>query len=174
MTCASSARAEKTSMYTILHPTDFTVESEQAFRIACGIARDQTAHLIVLQVVSADDCQDNERNGDELLPSSRLYQSNLRRFGQLQSLATGIRTSFQIKIGLPIEAVVSVATQERCDLIVLAARYQDSLIYEIHSSVSVCVISLANCPVLCLSQPSEFAPHAVSERMDWQFHEQDG
>ena len=32
----------------ILQPTDFTIDAEQEFQIACGIARDQSAEVIVL------------------------------------------------------------------------------------------------------------------------------
>ncbi|MBS0201262.1 MAG: universal stress protein [Planctomycetes bacterium] len=160
-------------MYTILHPTDFSVDSEQAFRMACGIARDQMARMLVQYVIDGDRCSDHDRRGDELLPESRLYQSNLIRFEQLQAQAYNIPISFHIKIGSAIESIVNFALQEACDLIVLAARYHDSLIYEIHSSVSVCVISLAHCPVLCLSQPNEFAPHVVPDQFGWQFQDQD-
>src|SRR6516225_9277064 len=35
----------------ILHPTDFSVPSNSALTLACSLARDQGAHLIVLHVV---------------------------------------------------------------------------------------------------------------------------
>ena len=36
---------------TILHPTDFSERSDQAFQLACSLARDHGARLIVLHVV---------------------------------------------------------------------------------------------------------------------------
>jgi nucleotide-binding universal stress UspA family protein len=40
---------------TILHPTDFSRCSQDAFRLACSLARDHGARLIVLHVVSLYD-----------------------------------------------------------------------------------------------------------------------
>ena len=36
----------------ILHPTDFSAYSETAFRLACAVARDYDASLVVLHVAS--------------------------------------------------------------------------------------------------------------------------
>ena len=38
----------------ILHPTDFTEESEQAFSLACSIARDQFASLVIAHILPAE------------------------------------------------------------------------------------------------------------------------
>src|SRR4051812_538030 len=38
-------------LHAILHPTDFSEESESAFRLACALARDHQAKLLVLHVV---------------------------------------------------------------------------------------------------------------------------
>ncbi len=35
---------------TILHPTDFSAPSEYAFRVACALARDYGAKLVVMHV----------------------------------------------------------------------------------------------------------------------------
>ena len=37
-------------IHTILHPTDFSDRSACAFRVACALARDYNAHLVVLHV----------------------------------------------------------------------------------------------------------------------------
>jgi nucleotide-binding universal stress UspA family protein len=38
-------------LHVILHPTDFSPSSEQAFHLACSLARDHGARLIALHVL---------------------------------------------------------------------------------------------------------------------------
>ena len=38
---------------TILHPTDFSAPSLHAFKLACSIARDHAARVVVLSVIDA-------------------------------------------------------------------------------------------------------------------------
>src|SRR5262245_54222724 len=45
-----TAEAVMLSIKTILHPTDFSETSRSAFRLACALARDYGAKLIVLHV----------------------------------------------------------------------------------------------------------------------------
>lgn len=39
-------------IHAILHPTDFSKQSEFAFQLACSLARDYDADLLVLHVVT--------------------------------------------------------------------------------------------------------------------------
>jgi nucleotide-binding universal stress UspA family protein len=43
-----------TSFQTILHPTDFSESAEDAFRLACSIASDSKARIVVLHVASME------------------------------------------------------------------------------------------------------------------------
>jgi nucleotide-binding universal stress UspA family protein len=40
------------SLGTILHPTDFSENSEFAFRVACALARDYNSRLVLLHVIA--------------------------------------------------------------------------------------------------------------------------
>ena len=50
----------------ILHPTDFSTDSDQAFQLACGVARDQFAELVVVHVLAPSSCPDCDSDADLL------------------------------------------------------------------------------------------------------------
>ena len=50
----------------ILHPTDFSTDSDQAFLLACSIARDQFAELVVVHVLAPSNCPDCDSDADLL------------------------------------------------------------------------------------------------------------
>ena len=139
-------------MHAILHPTDFTDESEQAFLLACGIARDQSAELIVLHVISPDCCREEDRDEDGLAQDSPLFQRCWFRFDHLRSLAPDIRITFQIKVGQVADSIIHVAQREACRLIFLAAHHSSFQHYQLHGCVTKGVIRRTPCPVLCLRQ----------------------
>lgn len=137
-------------MRTILHPTNFSVNSEQAFLIACSIARDQNALLIVLNVVSPRECAPQDLCGSALNPTSDLYHSIWNRFDQLRSLAGNVRVLFEVKIGETTDAIIDVVTHEHCDMIVVAGRNHHASFYQIHGCVSESLLRRAPCSVLLL------------------------
>lgn len=137
-------------MNTLLHPTDFSINSEQAFLIACGIARDQNALLIVLHVVSPRECAPQDLCGDSLNPTSDLYHSIWNHFEQLRSLAGNVRVSFDVIVGETIDAIMNVVSQEHCDLIILAGRNHQASFYQLHGCISESLIRRRPCSVLLL------------------------
>ena len=52
---------------TILHPTDYSDHAECAFRLACSLARDHDARLVILHVAPA--VTEEEYSPSPLLPS---------------------------------------------------------------------------------------------------------
>lgn len=137
-------------MSTLLHPTDFSGNSEQAFQIACSIARDRNATLIVLHVVSPRECAPHDLCGNALNTTSDLYRCVWNHFDQLQSLAGTARVSFEIRIGETLDAIMDVVAHEHCELIVLAGRNQVGSFYQQHGCISESLIRRAPCSVLTL------------------------
>lgn len=139
-------------MKTILHPTDFTANSEQIFRMLCPIARQESAEIIVLHVISPEICPPEDRDGDEVKKDSFLYQSCLGRFIHLRDIADGITTKFELKVGHPVETIAAAARSQNCDLIALAATHHTYLHYNLKGSIADSLIRLCPVPVLCLRQ----------------------
>jgi len=154
----------------ILQPTDFTIDAEQGFQIACGIARDQSAEVIVLHVVRPDMVDDGDGDGDELDRDSDLYQSLWSRFERLRVHAGGVATSLRVKVGHIAETIARVADEEECGLIVLAAHNRTFIEFQLQGSVSVNVERRSPVPVLCLRQsPFHHEPETIGEALRREF-----
>ena len=143
----------------ILHPTDFSTDSDQAFLLACSIARDQFAELVVVHVLAPSNCPDRDSDAD-LLNEDRPDVRNCReQFQHMRSLAGDIPLSFRIALGYAVGTILNVARQEKAELIVIASHQHTQFHLQLHGSVAEGVLRQAHCPVLCLKQPT---PHLTS------------
>ncbi len=137
----------------ILHPTDFTPASEEAFRVACGLARDRFALLIVLHVLPPSQYMEPESS---LRPDDVSDRRTCQvRFQQMAALAGDIPISFQIATGYAVGIISEIARNEQADLIVLASHHQKLPLLQLHGSVAEGLLRLAPCPVLCLRAKSD-------------------
>lgn len=138
----------------ILHPTDFSTDSDQAFLLACGIARDQFAELVVVHVLAPSVCPDCNSDA-ELLNEDRPAVRHCReQFQRMRSLAGDIPLSFRIALGYAVGTILNVARQEQADLIVIASHQHTQFHLQLHGSIAEGVLRQAYCPVLCLRQPT--------------------
>jgi nucleotide-binding universal stress UspA family protein len=148
------------SIRTILHPTDFSDEADAAFDLACSLARQHDAEVVVLHVlppsltfgefanlVSAGELDEQVMNED-LLP--------------IQSPEPGVRVSHQLERGDPAELILSVAQDLGCDLIVMGTHGRSGLARLFMGSVAEEVLRTAPCPVLTF-RPSSL-PHDPAEQ----------
>jgi nucleotide-binding universal stress UspA family protein len=139
-------------MKAILFPTDFSTASEEVFHLVCPIAREQGAEIIVVHAVCPDNCDPDECVGDELDRDSSLFHDYWERFMQLRQYADDLSLSFKLKIGRPMETIVQIAREERCDMIAIAASFHTSIQSQYHRSIPDGLTRVAPCPVLCLNQ----------------------
>ncbi len=143
----------------ILHPTDFSNDSDQAFMMACGIARDQFAQLVVVHVLAPSHSPSGDADAD-LLQEDRPAICNCReQFQRLRSLGGDIPMSFRIALGYAVGTILNVAQQEEADLIVIASHQYSQFHLRLHGSIAEGVLRQAHCPVLCLRQPNP--QHAI-------------
>ena len=134
---------------TILHPTDFSEPSEHAFRLACALARDHGARVLVLHVVPppADREETARRTGVSFY--ERLW-NNLRR---LQAPDARVWVEYRMADGEPAREILRVADEGPCDLIVLSTHGRTGLRRLVMGSVAEEVLRAAPCPVLTLKAP---------------------
>jgi nucleotide-binding universal stress UspA family protein len=142
-------------MKTILHPTDFTANSEKIFRWLCAIAQQDSARVIVLHVISPEICPPENRVGTDVKRNSFIYQSCWERYSRLVDIAKGIEISFQIKIGHPVETITKVAQVEDCDLIALAASHHTYLYYGLRGGIADTLLRTCPVPVLFMQTPTQ-------------------
>lgn len=141
----------------ILHPTDFSEHSDYAFRLACSLARDHGAHLIVLHAVAT--------LGPELVPygeaAAQLHpegyqQKLLDDLRRIQSPDPAVAVEHQLVEGDPAEAIVRAARETGCDMIVLGMHGRTGLERLLMGSVAEQVVRKAPCPVLTVKAPRTF------------------
>ncbi len=136
---------------TILHPTDFSVHSENALRLACALARDYGARLVVLHVVEPPVYY------GELgmtIPMPDQYEKNVKeRLHQLEELDVNVPTETRLAEGFAAEQILRAAEATRCDLIVIGSHGRTGLGRLLMGSVAEEVMRHATCPVLTVRTP---------------------
>lgn len=150
----------------ILHPTDFSAESDQAFQLACSVARDHFAKLVVLHVIPPSilsNCDADEDLLDEDQPGVRHCRE---QFDRLRALAGDIPLTVRLVLGYPVGMILNVARQADADLIVIASQTHSQFHFQLHGSVADGVLRQAHCPVLCLRQPNSGASNVSGYRRE--------
>lgn len=138
----------------ILHPTDFSNDSDRAFQLACSIGRDQFAELVVVHVLAPSSCPDCDSDSDLMNNDRQILRDCRDRFQQMKAFAGDIPISFRIALRYAVGAILNVARQEHADLIVIASHQHTQFHLQLHGSVAEGVLRQSHCPVLCLRQPA--------------------
>lgn len=136
---------------TILHPTDFSARAEWAFKLACALARDHGARLIILHVVPAPVMG----YAQGVIPPEP-EQTEAQLFERLQEYATHADAVPHEEIlieGDPAEEILEVAAERRADMIILGTHGWTGLDRLLMGSVAERVVRKASCPVLSVRTP---------------------
>src|SRR5262245_28249936 len=106
-------------IYTILHPTDFSPRSECAFQLACALARDYGARLVLLHVRPLPLPVYSDFGpvfpGEPADTEERLRD---RLFG-LWPAADTVPVEHRLVAGDPAEVILRTARESMCDLVVM-------------------------------------------------------
>ena len=136
---------------TILHPTDFSESAAYAARLACALARDYGARLIVLHVATPPVAY-----GDAATPSEPTW-SRAELHEQLQQVLPEdplVRTEHRLAEGDAVAEILRAVRTLRCDLIVMGTHGRTGLGRLLMGSVAEEVLRQATCPVLTVKSPS--------------------
>ncbi len=142
---------------TILHPTDFSDHSEYALQLACGLARDSGARLILMHVVPppiahGEVVARRQRDG---------YHAQLEKeLNRLVPPDPQIRVARWLEDGDPATVIVQVAQDLPCDLIVMGTHGRTGVRRLLMGSVAEHVVRNAPCPVLTVANPYRGTPPA--------------
>jgi len=136
---------------TILHPTDFSHCSQDAFRVACSVARDHHAHLVVLHVTSIPDLAYKGYGAPGSPLMAEEYLARVRQdLEQLQPSDRQVRCEHRLEEGEPAEEILRVAAETGTSLIVMGTHGQSGLGHLLMGSVAEQIVRKAPCPVLTL------------------------
>jgi nucleotide-binding universal stress UspA family protein len=149
---------------TILHPTDFSDCSEVAFRMACSLACDYQAHLVILHVSPPP----VDGYGEGILPPlSADYLRPLReKLRQLQEAAPAVSVEYRLVEGDAAEEILRTAQAMSCDMIVLGTHGRTGLARLVVGSTAELVARRAPCPVVTVTPGCR--EQALTTRARWE------
>jgi nucleotide-binding universal stress UspA family protein len=132
---------------TILHPTDYSAGSRQAFELACRIARDRGSRLVVMHV--AEPVRISSFGMAPVPPLPKGYRGGSEsRLRMLQPEDSNIRVEHRLEEGDVAAAILRIARETQCDLIVMASSERTWLGRLLYGSVTNEVEHKASCSVL--------------------------
>ena len=137
----------------ILHPTDFSEDSDLAFQLACSIAREQFAALVVVHVLSPEFSPNGQSNDVALDPELPIVRDCHEKFCRMKSQADDIPISFRIVSGYSVGAILNVSHEENADLIIIASHQQTRFHLQVHGSVTEGLLRQSHCPLMVLCYP---------------------
>jgi nucleotide-binding universal stress UspA family protein len=141
------------AMRTILHPTDFSEQSTLAFGLACALARDHGARVVVVHVFHVPVAVYTE-GGVPPAPSDR-EKEDLREELIRQHAAPNVEIVHRFVEGTPVAEILQTARAEAADLIVMGTHGRRGLSRFFMGSVAEQVMRQATCPVLTVKTPLE-------------------
>ncbi len=141
------------SVKTILHPTDFSEGSQQAFELACNMAAQHGARVILLHVVAppapAPMPYEAAAVHSEALAEDEIHA----KLEQLRSSKPELTMDYVVEQGNASDVIIQVAKQAPCDAIVLGTHGRSGLSRLLMGSVAEKVVRKAPCPVITVKQP---------------------
>jgi nucleotide-binding universal stress UspA family protein len=134
---------------TVLHPTDLTDASSNAFDLTCQIARERGARVVALHVVPPPN-----RHQAEVVVGNPL--------ASLHEIAPDVALDTRVEKGDPAGVIVRMAEELKCDLIVMGTHGRTGMSRWLTGHVADEVIQRAGCAVLTMRCPflEERPPHS--------------
>jgi len=142
---------------TILHPTDFSEHSEHAFRLACELARDYGARVVVAHAITLQLYGSLETG--PLVADPLVIEAELRaRLEAVQLPDPAIVVERRLCKGDAAAEIVALAGDINADVIVMGTHGRGGVGRLLLGSVAEAVLRRAPCPVLTVRVPFPAAP----------------
>jgi nucleotide-binding universal stress UspA family protein len=139
------------AIHTVLHPTDFSESSDFAFRLACTLARDYGARLVVVYVAEPP----VPLYGDGVvIPPPDVDKEPLRvQLQQLRPRDPKVPVEHRLAEGDAATEILSLAKETQADVIVMGTHGRTGLSRVLMGSVAEQVVRKAPCPVVTVKSP---------------------
>lgn len=135
----------------ILHPTDFSEPSVAAFELACALARDYEAELILLHSYAPPAVYAPDGIAVPM-PAEDVYRSRVQ-LNEIRPDDPTVKVRRLLVEGNPVDEILTHARDETVDLIVMGTHGASGLTRLLMGSVAESVTRRAECPVLTLRKP---------------------
>jgi len=144
---------------TVLCATDFSECSAFAFRLACALARDYGARLVVLHVVPTT--MGGAYGEGIYLPVPEDYLNEMHdALNKLQPHDQRVVTEHRLEVGEPVPTILRIAAESRAEVIVLGTHGRTGIGRLVMGSVAEKIVRKAPCPVLTVKKPTAAAQPA--------------
>jgi nucleotide-binding universal stress UspA family protein len=147
---------------TILHPTDFSPPSGYAFELACALARDYGARLVLLHVKPPPQVLFGKA-GPVVAEPPDLRSTLQEQLDQLRPAGTASQVERRLLEGDAAAEIVNTAREVGSDLVVMGTHGRTGLRRLLMGSVAEQVVRKAPCPVLTVKLPFPADPHPAGE-----------
>jgi nucleotide-binding universal stress UspA family protein len=138
-------------IHTILHPTDFSTRSNSAFHLACALARDYGARLVVVHV-KPPRMMGGEVHALVTIPQE--VEAELRAaLDELQPPDIATKIERVLKEGDAGSEILRMAKEISSDIIVMGTHGRTGLARLLMGNVAETVSRKAHCPVLTVKFP---------------------
>lgn len=138
-------------VHTILHATDFSTYSKYAFRMACAVARDYKARMIVVHVMVPPVVVYSE--GMVPVQAENIQEVLNERLRTLADQHPEIPMETRLVEGDPATEILRAAEESKCDLIAIGTHGRTGVHRLLMGSVAEQVVRKAPCPVLIIKTP---------------------
>ena len=138
---------------TILHPTDFSAPSEYAFRVACALARDYGAKLVVMHVDMPPVTIGEVISSMEPEEYKQKLWDEFRRLEASEPGIRDLRVETKLVGGNPAKEILRAAREIKPELIVMGTHGRTGLSRLLMGSVAEEVVRKSPFPVLTVKMP---------------------
>lgn len=145
----------------ILHPTDFSPLSKPAFEMACSLARDYAAELIICHVCPPRIMAAGE--GIVLERSAEETEQAAAELEAIQPAGVPLLVSHRLLQGDAADEIIRLAQANKIDLIVMGTHGRSGIGRLVMGSVAEAVMRKAPCPVLTLKTPAALVQRGAVE-----------
>ena len=140
----------------IMVPVDFSASDEPALRYATSLARDSGATLIIAHVEEPPMAYGT---GEFYVGAAdaELVDEIASRLEAILPPDPAVPYTHRLLNGEPAHQIVTLASEEHVDLIVMGTHGRTGLLRLLMGSVAESVVRLATCPVFTLRDPATYA-----------------
>lgn len=137
----------------IFHPTDSSTSLAAAFSLACSLARDQGARLLVMHVEPppAVDGEVLARRQED----GAFWRELSDQLHDIKPTDPSIEVEYRLDEGAPASVIADTAATRGCDLILMGTHGRTGLGRSLMGSVAEHVLRKATTPVLTATAPPE-------------------
>jgi len=135
----------------ILHPTDFSQNAGFAWQVACSLARDYGARLIVVHV--APDTVVGYGEFGMLPPEAADRESLQNQLATIKPPNSSVAKSCCLLEGDEVKEILQCAKDNQCDLIVMGTHGRTGVGRLLMGSVAEQIVRKASCSVLTVKNP---------------------